>query len=249
MCLFEFIFECLSHLLFHAFIWLDDSEEKLWWNTKSQNGINICSHYLKMDERLEQFLEVVFADLHLGDLCCSKILLKLGFQSLIFFVLNNIVVKLLCLHSVLFEKSNVLCGLFSHNSDSPKLIAICICIIQVFCTLWDNTWHRNINIMLIQSLLNLSINNFLFFAFVFHILMGHVNFSRLSFHPHLLVGLIMIQKQLLINILEFINFLFWQNDEHSSHCGFWIIGIDEILCAYFAFIDEHFKISLHEIFT
>ena len=79
--------------------------------------------------------------------------------------------------------------------------------------------------------------------------MRHINFSSLSFNPHVFVLLIVVQKQCLVSILEFWNFLLWNDNKNCGQFCLRIVKIDKGSLLYCRSIHKHFKICLQVTFA
>ena len=75
--------------------WLDDTKEKLWWNTESKHTVHIRSHDFQMEESLEKLLEVEVANVHGLDIKVFQVYCELRLQLLVFHVLHVIILELL----------------------------------------------------------------------------------------------------------------------------------------------------------
>ena len=88
--------------------WLDDTQEKLRWNTESENAVHICPHDFKMEQCLEQFLEIEEANVHNLDIEVFQIDLQLALELLVLHVLNMIVFEQLTEEASFLHAFNVI---------------------------------------------------------------------------------------------------------------------------------------------
>ena len=122
-------------------LWLEYTHEELWWDTESEYTIDESSHDLQMEETIEELLEVEVAHVHDLHVVVLQINLQLREVLLVLQVLFTVEIEHSRLISVLLEDSNEVSSLFLHNSQSPKLVSIWVCLIQELVAAWNNSWH------------------------------------------------------------------------------------------------------------
>jgi len=139
--------QCIQYFLITLWIWFNYPHEELWWNPKSQHSINVGSHDFKMHQCLKQFCEIMESHIQDFQAQAGHVYVKLRFKFLIFDVLLNVISEFLSCESIFLEYSDVIIYLCHCASNSPKLIAFRVFLIEISMANWHYSWHFDFFLM------------------------------------------------------------------------------------------------------
>jgi len=145
----EHIEQVLHDFTILVLLWVDNTEEEIWWNTKAEHSINENFHDLQMHKSLEDFSEECFRFFQYLNVKSLKLELQLSLQVFVFHPSFWVIVKLLPLITILLKNLNVISSLFFHASNSVKHILISVSNAwDEFGREWNYTWQLHLWLML-----------------------------------------------------------------------------------------------------